>query len=111
MTFSPDGRWLAYTSNETGRNEIYIRPYPDVEGGKWLVSQAGGRDAKWADDGASLFYVNAVDHSLMSAQIFSAGNGIEIAPASEVLTLDNIRYSSISYEPISGDEGFFDTSI
>ncbi|MBL4820826.1 MAG: hypothetical protein JKY98_07535, partial [Gammaproteobacteria bacterium] len=61
---------------------------------------------QWADDGASRFYVNAVDHSLMSAQIFSAGNGIEIAPASEVLTLDNMRYSSTSYEPISGDEGF-----
>jgi Tol biopolymer transport system component len=39
---SPDGRWLAYQSDETGRFEVYVRPYPDIESGRWLISSAGG---------------------------------------------------------------------
>ncbi|HEV8254005.1 MAG TPA: protein kinase [Vicinamibacteria bacterium] len=55
--FSPDGRWLAYTSSESGRLEVYVRPYP--EGGqKWPVSRDGGSDARWARSGRELFYRN-----------------------------------------------------
>ena len=39
---SPDGRWIAYASNETGRYEVYIRPFPDVESGRWQISPQGG---------------------------------------------------------------------
>jgi Tol biopolymer transport system component/predicted Ser/Thr protein kinase len=55
---SPDGRWLAYTSNESGRNEIYVRPYPDVDGGKWQVSTSGGDSALWSPNGRELLYRN-----------------------------------------------------
>jgi serine/threonine-protein kinase len=55
---SPDGRWLAYTSNESARNEIYVRPYPEVESGKWQVSTNGGDSALWSPDGRELFYRN-----------------------------------------------------
>jgi eukaryotic-like serine/threonine-protein kinase len=57
-TFSPDGRWLAYQSNESGRFEIYVRPYPGP-GGRELVSTNGGREAVWSRDGRELFYREA----------------------------------------------------
>lgn len=55
---SPDGRWLAYESNETGRVEVYIRPFPNVQAGKWQVSIDGGVAPLWARNGRELFYVN-----------------------------------------------------
>jgi serine/threonine-protein kinase len=54
---SPDGRWLAYESNESGRTEVYVRPFPDVSGGRWQVSTDGGERPLWARDGGELFYV------------------------------------------------------
>src|SRR5262249_977194 len=53
---SADGRWLAYQSNESGRNEIYVRPFPNVTAAKWLVSTAGGNQPLWARSGRELFY-------------------------------------------------------
>lgn len=52
---SPDGRWLAYASNESGRYEIYVRPFPDV-GGKWQISADGGNEPLWSPDGRDLFF-------------------------------------------------------
>jgi eukaryotic-like serine/threonine-protein kinase len=53
--FSPDGRWLAYISNESGRNEVYVQPYPGP-GGKWQISTEGGREPLWNPNGRELFY-------------------------------------------------------
>jgi serine/threonine-protein kinase len=53
--FSPDGRWMAYMSDESGRTEVYVRPFPGP-GGKWLISQEGGREPLWARSGKQLFY-------------------------------------------------------
>jgi len=55
---SPDGRWLAYASEEQGRIEVYIRPFPDVNRGKWQVSIEGGALPSWARSGAELFYID-----------------------------------------------------
>jgi serine/threonine protein kinase len=55
---SPDGRWLAYSSDESGTPEVYVRPFPDVSGGKWQVSLNGGTGPVWAHSGRELFYVN-----------------------------------------------------
>jgi serine/threonine-protein kinase len=54
---SPDGRWLAYQSNETGRNEIYVTTFP-AAGGRWQVSNAGGTDPIWGPSGTELLYVS-----------------------------------------------------
>ena len=54
---SPDGRWLAYASNESGHNEIYVRPFPDP-GGKFAISSGGGSEPLWSRDGRELFYRN-----------------------------------------------------
>jgi serine/threonine protein kinase len=55
--FSPDGQWLAYMSNESGRNEIYVQPYPGP-GGKWQISTEGGTEPVWSPKGNELFYRN-----------------------------------------------------
>src|SRR4029453_1966749 len=56
---APDGRWLAYQADESGRDEIYVRPFPDVSGGRWQVSTGGGRTPLWARTGRELFYRSA----------------------------------------------------
>ena len=53
---SPDGRWMAYQSDESGRGEIYVRPFPDVNKGRWQVSTHGGNSPLWSPDGRELFY-------------------------------------------------------
>jgi serine/threonine protein kinase/dipeptidyl aminopeptidase/acylaminoacyl peptidase len=53
---SPDGRWLAYASSETGRNEVYVQPYPPT-GERWQVSSDGGRQPIWRADGRELYFV------------------------------------------------------
>jgi serine/threonine-protein kinase len=54
--FSPDGRWIAYRSDESGTNEIYVRPFPSGRGGKWQISTGGGLYDVWSDNGRELFY-------------------------------------------------------
>lgn len=51
---SPDGRWMAYESDESGQSEIYVRPYPDVEKGKWLISSGGGIRPRWSPTGTEV---------------------------------------------------------
>jgi eukaryotic-like serine/threonine-protein kinase len=53
---SPNGRWMAYVSNESGKGEVYVRPFPEVGKGKWQVSTGGGADPLWSPDGRELFY-------------------------------------------------------
>jgi len=55
---SPDGRWLAYEANDSGRFEIHVRPFPEVKSGHWLVSTTGGTRPLWARSGQELFYVS-----------------------------------------------------
>ena len=54
---SPDGRWIAYSSNVLGTPEIFVRPFPNAADGRWLVSQGGGETPLWSHDGQELFYV------------------------------------------------------
>jgi eukaryotic-like serine/threonine-protein kinase len=74
--FSPDGKWVAYVSNESQRTEIYVAPFPGP-GGKRQISAAGGVYPRWRDDGKELFYV-ALDGTLMAAEVAGKGGGIEV---------------------------------
>src|ERR1700674_4654850 len=69
--FSPDGRYLAYTSDESGRSEVYVQSFPGA-GGKWQISN-GGYYPIWRRDGRELFFVSE-DYHLMSAEVRTAGN-------------------------------------
>ena len=66
--FSPDGRWLAYVSDESGREEVYVRPFPG-EGGKQAVSTSGGREPMWSRDGRMLFFRNVGGTEMWSADV------------------------------------------
>ncbi|MGN6392550.1 MAG: protein kinase domain-containing protein, partial [Gemmatimonadales bacterium] len=65
---SPDGRWLAYSSDESGTPEIYVRPFPETSGAKWQVSTAGGSQPTWSSTGRELFYVSG-KNEMISAEI------------------------------------------
>jgi len=71
-TISPDGRYISYGSNESGRSEIYVQTFPGA-GGKWQVSTAGGSDASWRADGREIFY-RAPDQKLMAVEIGSGSD-------------------------------------
>jgi Tol biopolymer transport system component/predicted Ser/Thr protein kinase len=64
--FSPDGRWIAYASTESGRDEIYVRPYPGP-GGKWQISAEGGTEPVWNPKGRELFYRNG--NKMMAVEV------------------------------------------
>jgi eukaryotic-like serine/threonine-protein kinase len=66
-TLSPDGRWLAYTCDETGQDEVYVQPFP-TSGRKWKVSVGGGGRPVWSRDGKELFYMSA-DRKLMVSAV------------------------------------------
>ena len=65
---SPDGLWLAYASNESGRNEVYVRPFPNTADGRWQVSTAGGVQPRWAPDSRELYYLDAASQ-LIAARV------------------------------------------
>lgn len=73
--FSPDGRWLAYESNESGAFEIYVRPFPGP-GGKWVVSTGGGTNAVWSRARRELLYL-APDGRIMLVPYTAAGDAFQ----------------------------------
>lgn len=86
--FSPEGRWIAYTSNESDKEEVYVAPFPELSaentknrefgrGGKWQVSADGGALPRWRRDGKELFYL-APDKKLMAAEVNSEGSHFEV---------------------------------
>jgi Tol biopolymer transport system component len=76
--FSPDPRWLAYASDESGRFEVYVRAFPGP-GGKWQVSNAGGGYPVWSRDGKELFYLT-LDNKIASVRVASSGATFSAAP-------------------------------
>jgi eukaryotic-like serine/threonine-protein kinase len=74
--FSPDGRWMAYASNESGGFEIYVAPFPKGKG-RWQVSTCGGTFPRWRRDGKELFYLGP-DNRLRATEITSHGSGLGI---------------------------------
>jgi hypothetical protein len=68
---SPDNRWLAYQSNESGRMEVFVQPFPNIDDGKWPVSTDRGFDPVWSPDGRELFYL-AVPERIMVVEVETA---------------------------------------
>ena len=92
--FSPDTRWIAYTSNESGRDEIYVRPFPPAaNGGKWMVSRDGGVEPGWRRDGKELYYIGPggklMAVAVSGSSAFQAGipEGLFTAPVPSVPTV------------------------
>jgi serine/threonine-protein kinase len=88
---SPDGRWMAYQSNESGAFEVYVRPFPRVEGGRWQISTGSGRQPVWSRNGRELFYL-AADGALMSVPV-QPGPGFTVGNATRVLDVASYNIS------------------
>jgi len=96
--FSPDGKWVAYASNETGRWEIYVTSFPEARG-KWQVSTGGGEQPRWRGDGKELFYLSS-DYKMMAVPAtiganFNAGTPealFQTTPRQPVATSDIFVY-------------------
>jgi len=91
--FSPDGRWVAYTSRESGRGEIYVVPFDAAKvlntgpgsasssgGGKWQISASGGRCPRWRRDGKEIFYLSPTNQ-MMAEEVAENGNSIVVRTA------------------------------
>jgi Tol biopolymer transport system component len=74
--FSPDGRWMAYSSDESRRPEVYVTPFP-AGGTKWQISPAGGTSARWRRDGKELFYLSA-DSKLTAVDVNGTGSVFQV---------------------------------
>ncbi len=101
--FSPDGKWVAYASNETGNWEVYVSPFPNADS-KWQVSRTGGEQPRWRRDGKELFYLSA-DGKIMAVTVkaalpASAGASLE---AGSPITL----FQTHIRQPISYQDTFF----
>ena len=87
---SPDGHWLAYQSDESGAAEIYVRPFPDVDAGRWQVSAGGGTHPQWARDGSELFYLSPDDWirsvPIQSEKSFTFGSATRVVDLSSYYT-------------------------
>jgi Tol biopolymer transport system component len=77
--FSPDGRWIAYVSDESGTPEVYVQSFPP-SGGKWKVSTNGGFTPRWRRDGKELLYL-APDRKIMSLEVRTGGTTFGYGPA------------------------------
>ena len=75
--FSPDGHFIAYSSDESGRYEVYVQTFP-VSGGKWLVSRDGGAQPHWRADGKEIFFI-APDRKMMAADVKLEGSTFKAA--------------------------------
>lgn len=89
--FSPDGRWVAFVSNETGRDEVYVTRF-DQPGEKWRISVAGGTGPCWRRDGSELFFL-ATDKSVMSVAV-RGGDKFEFGTPSPIFRIDSIFNNS-----------------
>jgi Tol biopolymer transport system component len=87
---SPDGRWLAYSSDESGRDEVYVMSFPK-SGGKWPISTGGGTQPLWRRDGTELFYV-APDRTVTAVRI-NGGSTFEAGTATRLFKLRGSSYA------------------
>jgi hypothetical protein len=104
--FSPDGHWVAYQSNESGKGEVYVTSFPQA-GGKWQVSQGGGAVPRWRHDGTGLYY-RMPDGKLMEASIVSKGTALEVGTPLQVskIQLGEFGPNQWVVEPSPKDDRF-----
>jgi Tol biopolymer transport system component len=90
---SPDDRWVAYFSAESGRRDVYVRPFPSG-GGKWIVSTDGGSEPRWRSDGKEIFYVNR-QAQIVAAEVTTVADAFQVGEVRPLFTVQRtgVRYS------------------
>jgi Tol biopolymer transport system component len=99
--FSPVGKWIAYTSNESGADEVYVQSFP-AGGGKWRVSSKGGDWARWRRDGREMFYI-AADRKVMSVEVAAVSGSLEFGSPRALFTIPVARAASGNLAPYTYD--------
>jgi eukaryotic-like serine/threonine-protein kinase len=102
--FSPDGRWVAYTSDESGTRQVYIQPFPP-SGQKIQISVNGGDQVQWRHDGKELFFIDAMSRNLMAVQI----TGGSTITAGSPKVLFEVPTSAFSYDVTADGQRFLFT--
>jgi serine/threonine-protein kinase len=98
---SPDGRWIAYTSEESGRSEVYIARFPTAGSTRWQVSLSGGIQPRWSPDGRELFYIvspfTATTNTAgtMTAAELRLGEGVEVMARRGLFQTDGLAFEGI----------------
>ena len=93
---SPDGRWLAYMSNETGINEVYVQPFPKGAG-RWQVSTSGGVFPRWRRDARELFYTTqSIGGRMMAVDVKSTNSTFEAGPFMNICRARSSRRVTVS---------------
>jgi eukaryotic-like serine/threonine-protein kinase len=103
--FSPDVHWVAYVSNETGKNQVYVQSFPASGGGKWQVSTGGGTQPSWRRDGKELFYL-APDRNLMAVAVKAEGK-FDLPKVLFETHLDTNLYDSSNHYAVTADGSRF----
>ncbi len=103
---SPDGRWMAYASNESGKYEVYVRPFPEVNKGKWQVSTNGGNTPLWSPAGRELYY--HVGDAAMAVPVeteptFKPGKPTALFRGTNIRFVSGIDMNDFTYWDISPD--------
>jgi Tol biopolymer transport system component len=86
---SPDNHWISYFSNESGRQEVYVMPYPN-RGGKRLVSTSGGTQPRWRSDGKEIFYISP-DSKIMAAEVKAEGDVFEVGAVRPLFAIHGVQ--------------------
>jgi eukaryotic-like serine/threonine-protein kinase len=93
--FSPDGKWIAYQSDESGANQIYVQSFPP-SGGKWQISTSGGTSPRWRGDGKELYYYNS--GALWAAGIRAVGGRLDADAPKEMFPITFVNGPSYFYD-------------
>jgi serine/threonine protein kinase len=101
-TFSPDGKWYTYMSNETGRYEIYIRP-TDASPSKWQVSTNGGENPRWCSNGKEIVY-HIGNQQILSTAVKVSGNQIEVGKSVQLFKIDAGFQNSVKDVSVDGKQ-------
>ncbi|MBL8208644.1 MAG: PD40 domain-containing protein, partial [Blastocatellia bacterium] len=101
--FAPDGKWIAYTSNETGRSEIYLQAFVPgalAAGGKWQISKNGGSQPQWRHDGRELYFFSG--DKMMTVEV-TLGAEVKVGTPQELFSPSGIRAVPIAGYAKTGD--------
>jgi len=100
-TISPDGRWLAYDSDESGRGEVYVQTFPSP-GGKWQISNNGGAQPVWRSDGRELYYME-LDGTMKAVAVKTTGSTVQAGTPETVFKIVMTRLTSIRRHTVMPD--------
>ncbi len=108
-TVSPDGRWFAYTSDESGRSEVYVSSFPEP-GRKWQISAEGGAQPRWRGDGRELFFLTPTA-KMMVAEVDPSGAGFQVGEVKELFDAPRMPLGGADYDVTADGQRFLMNTV